>query len=124
MALERHGSDLQVERLLPGRLDVHNGPFRDGSATSYSRPGAINCHAKGGPMSQANQLRPFSFVLAVPDLERNTAYFRDAWALRLNTRTDFCRNCFIQRANVSPIGRPLRQNSATVADGRAFKHIS
>jgi hypothetical protein len=75
-------------------------------------------------MSQANQLRPFSFVLAVPDLERNTAYFRDAWALRLNTRTDFCRNRFIQRANVSPIGRPLRQNSATVADGRAFQHIS
>ena len=29
-------------------------------------------------MSQANQLRPFSFVLAVPDHERNTAYFRVA----------------------------------------------
>jgi predicted enzyme related to lactoylglutathione lyase len=29
-------------------------------------------------MPKANQLRPFSFVLAVPDLERNTAYFRVA----------------------------------------------
>ena len=29
-------------------------------------------------MPLANQLRPFSFVLAVPDIERNTAYFRDA----------------------------------------------
>jgi len=29
-------------------------------------------------MPKENQLRVFSFVLAVPDIERNTAYFRDA----------------------------------------------
>ena len=34
-------------------------------------------------MPQSNQLRPFSFVLAVPDIERNTAYFRDALGFRV-----------------------------------------
>lgn len=34
-------------------------------------------------MPKANQLSPFSFVLAVPDLERNTAYFRDALGFRV-----------------------------------------
>ncbi|MDM0111309.1 VOC family protein [Variovorax sp. J22R133] len=29
-------------------------------------------------MSTTNDLRPFAFVLAVPDLQRSTAYFRDA----------------------------------------------
>lgn len=34
-------------------------------------------------MPEATQLRPFSFVLAVPDLERSTAYFRDALGFRV-----------------------------------------
>ncbi|RZL94286.1 MAG: bleomycin resistance family protein [Variovorax sp.] len=34
-------------------------------------------------MPQANELRPFSFVLAVPDLERTTAYFRDALGFKV-----------------------------------------
>lgn len=29
-------------------------------------------------MAATSDLRPFAYVLAVPDLERNTAYFRDA----------------------------------------------
>lgn len=33
-------------------------------------------------MQKANHLRPFSFVLAVPDVERNTLYFRDALGFR------------------------------------------
>lgn len=34
-------------------------------------------------MSATDELRPFSFVLAVPDLDRSTAYFRDALGFRV-----------------------------------------
>ncbi|MBT9463527.1 VOC family protein [Hydrogenophaga sp.] len=34
-------------------------------------------------MPKPNRLRPFSFVLAVPDLARNAAYFRDALDFRV-----------------------------------------
>jgi catechol 2,3-dioxygenase-like lactoylglutathione lyase family enzyme len=34
-------------------------------------------------MPKINGLRPFAFVLAVPDLERNAAYFRDALGFRV-----------------------------------------
>ncbi len=34
-------------------------------------------------MPEAGDLRPFAFVLAVPDLERSAAYFRDALGFRL-----------------------------------------
>lgn len=34
-------------------------------------------------MSLENQLTAFSFVLAVPDLERNTAYFRDSLGFKV-----------------------------------------
>lgn len=34
-------------------------------------------------MSKSSDLRSFSFVLAVPDLDRNATYFRDALGFRL-----------------------------------------
>ncbi len=34
-------------------------------------------------MPEINRLRPFAFVLAVPDLERNAAYFRDVLGFRI-----------------------------------------
>lgn len=34
-------------------------------------------------MGQEDTLRTFSFVLAVPDIERNTAYFRDALGFKV-----------------------------------------
>ncbi|HTR10481.1 MAG TPA: VOC family protein [Paraburkholderia sp.] len=35
-------------------------------------------------MADMNKLRPFAFVLAVQDLERNTAYFRDVLGFRVD----------------------------------------
>lgn len=35
-------------------------------------------------MSDTNTLRPFAFVLAVQDLDRNTAYFRDVLGFRVD----------------------------------------
>jgi catechol 2,3-dioxygenase-like lactoylglutathione lyase family enzyme len=42
-------------------------------------------------MPVPSDLRPFAYVLAVPDLERNTAYFRDAlgFSVRWEGRSDW-----------------------------------